>query len=453
VTAGQSAKPQSWRTGLIDPASSGTSGFWEEGLKCSNSYPTAFTQVDALKGSSFVLTSTMIAVVESPTMVSVLLLGATGYIGREIASKLRDEFPGLRLAALIRNPIHTKALQVHLGDVNDMGGIVNLVARADIVINAAVSDNICLIQAILAGQRNRQAPGGKGILVHLSKSNSSGLIPFAFLQDQNLQDWMAQPPRKESNTHRIMEMADESSTLAFIIAPTMVFGGDGGRDGARSHHLYDLVQHSRRYRRVYFPGNGMNTSNAIHVNSLIDLCFRVIRLGTSPLANSLKENPQFFFAGGSEFSWAEAASRVADILYRKQMIDSARVVPGRADVLPDLWKYSRGGSVECVRGRSLGWAPKEKPSLLDSLDKELESILVDPSVLTFWFSKSTTKAIEVEALDMLISLRSIRNGRKQAVSRGSQSSIQRPFCPACAALYVFSRPVRRKASVSATDAF
>ncbi|PVF97300.1 NAD(P)-binding protein [Serendipita vermifera] len=285
-------------------------------------------------------------------MTSVLLLGATGYIGRAIASKLRDEFPGLRLTALIRNPIHTKALQdlgftVHVGDVNDMGGIVNLVARADIVINAAVSDNICLIQAILAGQRNRQTPGGKGILVHLSKSalclpqeqSRSLQLQTRSFNDQTPQDWMALPIDSMSRLvdNEIMETADESSTLAFIIAPTIVFGGDGGRDGARSHHLYDLVQHSRRYRRVYFPGNGMNTSNAIHVNSLIDLCFRVIRLATSSLANSLKENPQFFFAGGSEFSWAEAANNVADILYRKQMVDSARVVSGHAEVLPNLW--------------------------------------------------------------------------------------------------------------------
>jgi hypothetical protein len=71
-------------------------------------------------------------------------------------------------------------------------------------------------------------------------------------------------------SYRIMETADESSTLAFIIAPTIVFGGDGARNGARSHYLYDLVQHSRRYRRVYFPGNGMTTSNAVSIHALAE---------------------------------------------------------------------------------------------------------------------------------------------------------------------------------------
>jgi uncharacterized protein YbjT (DUF2867 family) len=53
----------------------------------------------------------MISVVESPSMTSVLVLGATGYIGRAIVARLGHEFPALRLTALIRNPVHSKALK------------------------------------------------------------------------------------------------------------------------------------------------------------------------------------------------------------------------------------------------------------------------------------------------------------------------------------------------------
>jgi hypothetical protein len=57
-----------------------------------------------------------------------------------------------------------------LGDMEDLGRVVSLASSADMVVNAAVSDHIPLIQAILAGQRCQTDNRRKAALIHVSRS-------------------------------------------------------------------------------------------------------------------------------------------------------------------------------------------------------------------------------------------------------------------------------------------
>jgi uncharacterized protein YbjT (DUF2867 family) len=125
-------------------------------------------------------------------MTSILILGATGYIGGALVARLKQEIPTAQLTALVRNPAHAGVLRgnfapsrsaerayisvidlglsVVLGDVEDLGRVVSLASSTDIVINAAVSGHIPLIQAILAGQRCHPDNRRKTALIHLSRS-------------------------------------------------------------------------------------------------------------------------------------------------------------------------------------------------------------------------------------------------------------------------------------------
>lgn len=125
-------------------------------------------------------------------MTSTLVLGATGYIGSAFVAALQQEFPQSTVTALVRNPLHAKILKgivghqswaqtqadrrvdsgisVTFGNLDDLNTVVDLASKADIVVNAAVSDNIPLIHAILAGQKSHQCNGKKAVLIHLSRS-------------------------------------------------------------------------------------------------------------------------------------------------------------------------------------------------------------------------------------------------------------------------------------------
>ena len=128
-------------------------------------------------------------------MTSLLVLGATGYIGNAFIVRMKQELPELQVTALIRNAEHRRALQgdshnlliqgslilsaidfgviVELGDANDMGKVVDMASKADIIVNAAFSDSIPLMQAILTGQRIYAETGRRSSLLHLSRTAHS----------------------------------------------------------------------------------------------------------------------------------------------------------------------------------------------------------------------------------------------------------------------------------------
>ena len=54
-----------------------------------------------------------------------------------------------------------------------MGKVVDMTSKADIIVNAAISDSIPLIQAILTGQRIYSETGRRSTLVHLSRTAHS----------------------------------------------------------------------------------------------------------------------------------------------------------------------------------------------------------------------------------------------------------------------------------------
>jgi hypothetical protein len=54
-----------------------------------------------------------------------------------------------------------------------MGKVVDMTSKADIIVNAAFSDRIPLIQAILTGQRIYSETGRRSTLVHLSRTAHS----------------------------------------------------------------------------------------------------------------------------------------------------------------------------------------------------------------------------------------------------------------------------------------
>jgi uncharacterized protein YbjT (DUF2867 family) len=44
-------------------------------------------------------------------MISILVLGATGYIGGALIARLKQDIPAVRLIALVRNAAHARALR------------------------------------------------------------------------------------------------------------------------------------------------------------------------------------------------------------------------------------------------------------------------------------------------------------------------------------------------------
>src|SRR5258708_2836614 len=122
----------------------------------------------------------------------VFVLGAAGYIGGAVLVGYKKAFPTFQYTAFIRNKDYVPAfegehddtcksailnasdrtsiaigVETVIGDHSELGKITDLVAQADIVINAADADDLPLTKAVLNGLKNRNASGDvKPILIH-----------------------------------------------------------------------------------------------------------------------------------------------------------------------------------------------------------------------------------------------------------------------------------------------
>lgn len=109
----------------------------------------------------------------SRSNLSVLFLGATGYIGGATLIEFISQYPGFTYTAIIRNPKDAKALEavnvkVIIGSYDQLDLIEKTVAEYDITINAADADDLPLTKAVIAGLKARTNKGAarKPILIH-----------------------------------------------------------------------------------------------------------------------------------------------------------------------------------------------------------------------------------------------------------------------------------------------
>lgn len=327
-------------------------------------------------------------------MLSILVLGATGYIGGALVSRMKQDIPELQITALVRNAEHAKALEeigitVELGDADDLGKVVDLVSKADVTINAALSGSIPLAQAILTGQRIHSDTGRRSVLLHLSRTaHSLHHEEPRFLQlqttvydDENL-EWLAMLVDENSNSalvdRQIVEGSQSCPIFAFIIAPTTVFGNVQRSIPRLSHGLLDLVNCAITERYVVFPGGGGNAGNGIHLQSLVSLLMDVFQLAISS-APWPPEHTQFLFASGCAFFWNQVAEIVGRVLHSRGLLNSAQIYSCSPNLYPQLKKYTNSYAVEPLKAQTLGlrWSPNREQQIDSELEQEVEGLLAE----------------------------------------------------------------------------
>lgn len=105
---------------------------------------------------------------------SVFFLGATGYVGGSVLVDFVKRYPTFTWTALVRNqkdvsPVEAVGpnVKVIIGSFKEIALIEANAKEHDITINLANCDDLDLTQAVIRGQEERAASGGrKPILIH-----------------------------------------------------------------------------------------------------------------------------------------------------------------------------------------------------------------------------------------------------------------------------------------------
>ncbi|KAF2501645.1 NAD(P)-binding protein [Lophium mytilinum] len=316
---------------------------------------------------------------------SVFLLGA-GYIGQHIIDLLlATNHP---VAALVRNAEQAAAfkkagVKTILGTLDDSELITEHSAQHEVTINTASCDHLPSVKAVLAGIRQRVLAGQPSIYIHtsgtllLADEAKGAYKSDKIYRDDVPADIDALPP---TAPHRHVDLVIVQAAREFgdraqlaILIPPIVYGFNPVHKRL-TIALPQLVRFALKHGFSGYVGEGRNVWSSTHVAALGRAYTTLLSYIETAAPSALLENP-YFFTGGQEISFREAAEHVGRILYKLGRIPSPEPRPfvesDFGDVFGPVTPFILGANARnhAIRLPKLGWESKEK-DIWSSLEED-----------------------------------------------------------------------------------
>lgn len=334
---------------------------------------------------------------------SILLIGATGYIGGSILSRLLDHprFPTFSLSAIIRSPEKAKELQALkvntvLGSFSDQELVQNLASEADIVVNAADADNLEASLAILRGAKQRfektQTPttlihtSGTGVLTDDARGMYSTDTIFDDL-DPDMLETLA-PTQLHRNVDLALLQGDKDGYVrTYIVLPSTIYGlaktklVEMGIQNRRYMQIPQIIRASIGRGQGGMVGEGRNIWPNVHIDDIADLYLTLLDAileGRHP--GHGREG--FYFGENGEHTLYDVSKRISEILVDRGLGRHAEPFPFTEEEADKYLEgsYYLGTNSRCRanRARALGWKPKHTTQdLLASLPAEVDATIAE----------------------------------------------------------------------------
>ncbi|TDL19368.1 NAD(P)-binding protein [Rickenella mellea] len=321
-------------------------------------------------------------------MFAIFLIGATGYIGGSILVELKNVYPDASIKALVRSPSHNDAIRAAgahpiQGSFDNLDVIEEHASKADLVINAADSDTIDLMNAIMRGLKKRKESGaGTPSYVHTSGS-------AVFLDggntgkyNKNLKVWtdreedikLITPQMRHGQVDApLLKAGEEGYASTYIICPTGVHGpGKGPVAKVTAVYKYVLGA-SVAAHAVTYVGEGSNVTNFVHIDDLVALYIKVISLALAgPPTTSPYE--RYFIASVEDSTFIEFANACAKAFHATGKVPTAVPKSITAEEAGMLALFGSNSLLKPMRAREIGWEPKGA-SLFDTVDSDIKTLV------------------------------------------------------------------------------
>lgn len=289
----------------------------------------------------------------------VFITGATGYIGGSIAARLIAE--GHRVSGLVRSAEKAEQLVARgiapvRGTLVD-GEVLAAAARAaDVVINAANSDDALSVEALIAALDG----SGKTFI----QTSGSSVIGDRALGEPSThvfhEDSVVEPlPERAMRVviDRKIIAAAQRGVRSIVIRPTLIYGLGHGlhRDSVQ---VPKLIATAKKYGAPRHIGRGLNVWSNVHIDDVVDLYLRAL---DKALPGSL------FYAESGEASMraiAEAIGRVMGAEPATWPLPEAYADLGAGA----FTSYGSNSRVSAAKARGmLGWDPSG-PALMQEIE-------------------------------------------------------------------------------------
>ncbi|CAN8099768.1 unnamed protein product [Discula destructiva] len=315
---------------------------------------------------------------------SVLLLGATGFLGGTVLTEL--EQGGYNITSVVRpereNCLSGRKTKVLLASHDDLAKIEGASAEADIVINAATSDDLDLTKAINRGLvKGSLRSGKKGVLIHISGTQLIESKPTGKLEDVPEYDDLDVEQIKaipETALHRSIDLEVARADLAgditaSIICPGVIFGRGTGPYKTISSPFPNLARLALKHQRVLYAGKGTNVWAHVHIRDVSDMISKCVKHNITATEPAGFE--RFYFAENGEHQKLEFCTKMASVLHAKGAISEPEPYSVPVDD-PNAPSWANRTTARCVANRArkeLSWLPKTL--LEDVFEAEILDIL------------------------------------------------------------------------------
>ncbi|KAI0326560.1 NAD-P-binding protein [Cubamyces sp. BRFM 1775] len=336
----------------------------------------------------------------SPGKVSVLLLGATGYIGGGVLARLLvNAKPLFDITVLLRDAVKADKLKPFgvkpvLGNLDDTEKIRDLASRADIVFECADADHIESTKAVLAGLKDRHKATGKvPTLIHTSGTgvltdDAAGMHDTDVVYDDRDVEQPAKIPRTQP--HREIDLAvlaadEEGYVKTYLVLPSTIYGlatgplVDAGIMNPQSQQIPALITASIDRGRAGMVGEGKNIWPNVHINDVVHL-YEVLWNHVLACKDIGHGKEGYYFAENGEHKLYDVARRIGAVLKDFGLADTEEPSMFSQE---ELDKYfagsdSLGSNSRCraERSRAVGWKAKNKTEdMLASIKPEIQYML------------------------------------------------------------------------------
>ena len=207
-------------------------------------------------------------------MSNVLILGASGFLGRAIVKKFHKE--GVRVGALSRNPLHSenKLIKQHSVDILNEREIEVVVSEYDIIVNCTgqISNPIhqCLVQ---------NTDGIRNIVAAVKKYNKK-LIHFSSVSVYGSSEYVNEESKLNPETvyggikYFSEYIINQELNDSLILRVSNLYGQNQDK-GIMS---YLTKQYLLNKKRIFFNNNGEMFRYYLDVNDLASIVYRLTKI-------------------------------------------------------------------------------------------------------------------------------------------------------------------------------
>ncbi|KAJ2488480.1 hypothetical protein IWW47_005378, partial [Coemansia sp. RSA 2052] len=209
-------------------------------------------------------------------MTNVLILGASGYIGKEVSRAFSRA--GFRVYGLVRSEEHVKILaqdEIYpiVSDIKRPETLIEYFDQADVIIDTSVDYNEPaeytrnLLSAVKQAGERRAQRGGQLTFIHTSgvwvqgETGYQGASQDSILQPLESVEWRVKAEQDALALQRA------PNVRVIVLRPALVYGRTGG--------YFDRLFSGLTAGTIRLPGTLENSLSTIHVDDLAELYVKV----------------------------------------------------------------------------------------------------------------------------------------------------------------------------------